>query len=78
MFMNFKIGKLIYVKFFIRFIRYNCVYRKFPKFFGHKKLCCNSPKIQTKRQNLKVFCQKHANGIANSEDPDQTALVGAV
>ena len=20
-----------------------------------------------------VFCQKHANGIANSEDPDQTA-----
>ena len=22
---------------------------------------------------MKVFCQKHANGIANSEDPDQTA-----
>ena len=40
--------------------------------FGCKKLCCKSPKIQTKRPNLKVFCQKHANGIANSEDPDQT------
>ena len=46
--------------------------------FGCKKLCCNSHKIQTKRPNLKVFCQKHANGIANSEDPDQTAPVGAV
>ena len=44
--------------------------------FGCKKLCCNSPKIQTKRPNLKVFCQKHANGIANSEDPDQTAPLG--
>ena len=37
-----------------------------------------SLKIQTKRPNLKVFCQKHANGIANSEDPDQTAPLGAV
>ena len=37
---------------------------------GHKKLCCNSPKIQTKRPNLMVFCQKHANGKANSKDPD--------
>ena len=25
-----------------------------------------------------VFCQKDANGIANSEDPDQTAPPGAV
>ena len=36
------------------------------------------PKIQTRRQNLSVFCQKVANGIANSEDPDQTAPRGAV
>ena len=35
--------------------------------------CCNLPKIQTKRPNLREFCQKDANGIANSEDPDQTA-----
>ena len=25
--------------------------------------------------NLRIFCQNGANGIANSEDPDQTALV---
>ena len=30
------------------------------------------PKIQTKRPNLRVFRQKDANVIANSEDPDQT------
>ena len=30
------------------------------------------------RQNLRVFRQKDANGIANSEDPDQTAPLGAV
>ena len=36
------------------------------------------PKIQTKRPNLSLFCHKDANGIANSEDPDQTAPLGAV
>ena len=43
---------------------------------------CNLPKIQEKRQenrpHLRIFCQKDANGIANSEDPDQTAPLGAV
>ena len=38
-----------------------------------RKLCCNLPKIQTKSPKLYVFRQKDANGIANSEDPDQTA-----
>ena len=33
----------------------------------------NLAKIQTKRPNLRVPHQKDANGIANSEDPDQTA-----
>ena len=28
--------------------------------------------------NLRVFDQKDANGKANSEDPDQTAPLGAV
>ena len=28
--------------------------------------------------NDRKFCQKDANGIANSEDPDQTAPLGAV
>ena len=49
-------------------------YRKVPKFSDTRKLCCNSPKIQTKRHNLKVFCQKYANRIANSEDPNLGAV----
>ena len=53
-------------------------YRKVPKFSDARKICCNVPKIQTKSPNLRVFCQKDANGIANSEDPDQTAPLGAV
>ena len=53
-------------------------YHKVPKFSDARKLCCNLPKSQTKRPNLRVFCQKHANGIANSEDPDQTAPLGSV
>ena len=54
------------------------MYRKVLKFSDARKLCCNLPKIQRKRLNLKVFHQKDANGIANSEDPDQTAPLGAV
>ena len=52
--------------------------RKVPKFSDTKNLCCNLPNIQTKRPNLGVFCQNDAKGIANSEDPDQTAPLGAV
>ena len=45
-----------------------------PKFSDARDFCCNLSKIQTKRPNLRVFCQKKdANGIANREDPDQTA-----
>ena len=53
-------------------------YRKVPKFLDAKFFYCNLPKIQTKRPNLRIFCQNDANGIANSEDPDQTAPLGAV
>ena len=53
-------------------------YRKVPKFSDVRKLCCNLPKIQEKRPNLWVFRQKDANEIANNEDPDQTAPLGAV
>ena len=49
-----------------------------PKFSDARKFCCYLPKIQTKRPNLRVFHQKDANGIVNSEDPDQTAPLGAV
>ena len=53
-------------------------YRKVPKCLDARKLCCKLPKIQEKRPKLWVFRQKDANGIANSEDPDQTAPLGAV
>ena len=56
----------------------NYIYRRVPKFSDARKLCCNLLKIQTKSPNLRVSCQKDANGIANSEDPDQTAPLGAV
>ena len=36
------------------------------------------PKIETKRPILRVFLIKDANGIANSEDPDQTALLRSI
>ena len=48
------------------------------KFWDTRKLCCNLSEIQTKMPNPRVFHQKDANGIANSEDPDQTAPLGAV
>ena len=53
-------------------------YRKAPKFSDARKLCCNLPKIQEKRPDLRVLHQKDATGIANSEDTDQTAPLGAV
>ena len=52
--------------------------RKVPKFPDARKLWCNLPKIQTKGPNFGDVLQKDANGIANSEDPDQTAPRGAV
>ena len=47
-------------------------YHKVPEFSGALKLCSNLPRIQTRRPNLRLFCQNSAKGIANSEDPDQT------
>ena len=53
------------------------MYRKVPKgLLDTRKLCCNLPKFQTMEPNLRVFCQKDAKGIVNSEDPDQTAPLG--
>ena len=53
-------------------------YRKVPKFWDDRNFCCNLPKILKMRPNIRVFHQKDANEIANSEDPDQTAPLGAV
>ena len=52
--------------------------RKVPKFSDARKLCCNLPKIQTNRPNIRVFHQKDEDGIANSEDSDLTAPLGSV
>ena len=56
------------------------IYRKVPKFSDARKLCCNQPKILSKKSNYRVICPKDANGMANSlKDPDQTAPpLGAV
>ena len=35
-------------------------------------------KFKQRGQTLRVFCQNGAKGIANSEDPEQTASRGAV
>ena len=53
------------------------IYRKVAKFSDARKLRCNLPKIQTKWSNLSIR-KKDANGIANSEDPDQTAPLGSL
>ena len=59
--------------------RYNFLWIKFtlnhkiPKFWDARNLCCNLPKIQLNRPNLRVFCQNNTNGITHSADPDQTA-----
>ena len=57
-------------------LSHGCNYHKVPKFSGARKVYSNLPKIQEKGPNLKVFRQK--DGKANSEDPDQTAPLGAV
>ena len=47
-------------------------YRRVPKFSDARNFAVIHPKFK-QTPNPMVFCQKHANGIANSEDPDQTA-----
>ena len=48
-------------------------YREIPKFSVPENFAVFYLKFKQK-----VFCQKDAYGIANTEDPDQTALLGAV
>ena len=45
---------------------------KFLNFSDTRKLCCNLHNIKKKTHTFKVFRKKDVNGIANSEDPDQT------
>ena len=47
-------------------------YHKVP-FSDARKLCCKHSKIQTEKYYHGVIPLYDAKGIANSEDPDQTA-----
>ena len=51
------------------------VYRKVPKYSDSQNICCNHSKIWTMWLYLRVMSPKYADGMANSADPDQTALV---
>ena len=53
-------------------------YRKVPKFWEARNLCCNLPKIQTNWPNLKGICQNGANGIANVKTLITAPPLGAV
>ena len=53
-------------------------YRKLPKFSDARNFAVIHLKFKQRGQTLRVFCQNGAYGIANSEDPDQTAPRGAV
>ena len=53
-------------------------YPKVPKFRDARNRCCIHSKNQTKRFYHGLIPLDDANGIANSEDPDQTAPLGAV
>ena len=53
-------------------------YSKVPKCSDDRKFCCNQPKIQTKGPNHTKLQLKDTKRMTNSEDPDQTAPVGAV
>ena len=50
------------------------IYRKVPKFSDARNFAVIYLKIKPKAQTLGYL----VNGIANSEDPDQTAPLGAV
>ena len=56
----------------------NLAYRKIHKFSDIYLLYCKHSSIPTKRFYHGVIPLNDANGIANSEDPDQTAPLGAV
>ena len=56
----------------------NTIYRKVPNFRMPENFVVIYLKFKKRGQTLWYFVQKDANGIANSEDPDQTAPLGAV
>ena len=55
-----------------------CLSIKFLNFWTPDNITVIYLKFKQRGQTLKEFHQKGANGITNSEDPDQTAPLGAV
>ena len=51
---------------------------KFHNFGTPEIFAVNYLKFKQRGQTIKVFCPNGANGIANTEDPDQTAPLGVV
>ena len=49
-------------------------YCKFHKYSDTQKICCNHSKILTLWLYHRVMSPNDADGMANSVDPDQTAL----
>ena len=49
------------------------LYRKIPNYSDTQKICCNHSKIWTMWLYNRVRSPNDADGMANSEDPDQTA-----
>ena len=62
----------------LKWIFYVVLYRKVPNFRTLKNFAVIYLKFKQRGQTLGYFVIKHANGIANSEDPDQTAPLGVV
>ena len=54
------------------------LYCKVPKFRTPKIFAVSYLKFKQRGQNLRVFCPNNVNGIANSEDPDQTSPLRTV
>ena len=52
---------------------HKCKCRKVPKSLDARKLSYYQPKIQTRTTSHRVIYSKGANGMANSDDTDQTA-----
>ena len=52
-------------------------YRNFPKYSDTQKICCNHSKILTMRAH-RVMSPNHADGMANSVDPDRPAPLGGI
>ena len=62
----------------LRVCTHICCLPKRPKFSNTQNVRCNQAKIQTKMSFHREICQKSANRMTNSVDPDQTAPKGAV